>query len=84
MLDNVRKGERLVLNEQYLATVSMASPNGKALVIEFSAMVDGHIGTMPVNTDDGGNYSSLITGKPITLRRPTDDSETARLRGNDK
>jgi hypothetical protein len=72
MLDGLKRFDRVIVRcdgEQYAATVAIISPNGKALALTFEAIIDGHVGTMPVTTDDAGNYFALVTGKPIELKR---------------
>jgi len=46
----------------------MASQNGRSLVLEFEAILDGHVGAMPVLQQDDGGYVALMTGSPITLK----------------
>jgi hypothetical protein len=86
-IENLNKGDTLILGckgEQFLATVSLASPNGKSLVVLFNAMIDGHLGMMPVTVDERGDYCSLINRVPITLRFPEGAGELATLRRNEK
>jgi hypothetical protein len=47
--------------------IVLASGNRKSLVIEFEAMLAGHVGTMPLFQDDDGIYRSLISGVEVTL-----------------
>ena len=48
--------------------VVLASENGKALMLEFEAILDGHAGMMPVLRDeDGGRYLSIVTGIEVRL-----------------
>ena len=51
------------------AMVTLASPNGRSLVIVWDdGMLGGHVGMMPVFQDERGDYRSLIEDKPITLK----------------
>jgi hypothetical protein len=47
--------------------VRFASKNGRSLWLSFDALIDGHVGEMPVMQDDAGDYRSLLTGKPIGI-----------------
>jgi hypothetical protein len=49
-------------------TVILASPNGVSLMLGFEAVLDGHLGMMPVLRDDDGSYASIMTGIKVTLR----------------
>lgn len=48
-------------------TVILASPNGKSLVLKFEAILDGHLGIMPVLRTDDGSYRSIMTGISVDL-----------------
>jgi hypothetical protein len=52
--------------------VTLASPNGRSLVLEFEAVVGGHLGAMPVIGDDAGGFRDLLTGRPVKLWRRAD------------
>jgi hypothetical protein len=49
--------------------IVMASGNGKSLMLGFDAMIDGHVGQMPVLQNDDGEYEALVTGTPVKLIR---------------
>lgn len=50
------------------AAVTLASPNGRSLMIAWGdGMLGGHCGMMPI-LEEGGGYWSLIEGKPVTLK----------------
>lgn len=49
------------------AKVVLASPNGRSLILAFEAMLDGHVGMMPVFQDDDGVYHALISGTEVTI-----------------
>ncbi|MBK3333534.1 hypothetical protein [Burkholderia pseudomallei] len=51
------------------AMVLLASANGKSLMLGFDAVIDGHVGTMPVlRSDDGMTYVSIVTGIEVHIR----------------
>jgi hypothetical protein len=51
------------------ARVTIASPNGRSLVIVWAdGMLGGYVGMMPVLYDDG-EYRGLIDGMCLTLTR---------------
>lgn len=54
------------------AMVTLASPNGKSLIIMFEAMLGGHVGVMPVLMHDDGRFESLLEGRPISLMLKTE------------
>lgn len=49
-------------------TVELASTNGKSLMLAFDALIDGHLGMMPVLQDDDGVFRSLVTDSEISIR----------------
>lgn len=49
------------------AMVTLASSNGKSLIIMFEAMLGGHVGAMPVSMLSDGSFQSLMEGRPIDL-----------------
>lgn len=53
------------------AMVLLASSNGKSLLLSFDAILDGHVGTMPVLQVDDGTYRSIITGVEVRLMPST-------------
>lgn len=51
------------------AMVTLASSNGRSLVIMWGdGMLGGHAGMMPISCDESGCYS-LIEGEPIKLTK---------------
>lgn len=48
--------------------VTLASPCGKSLIVMFDAMLDGHVGAMPLVGDVDG-FVALMTGNRVMLRR---------------
>lgn len=64
-------GDEVVIEcdgQRVAGTVLLASPNGKSLVLGFEAILDGHVGMMPVLRKDDGSYHSLMTDIPLKLR----------------
>lgn len=47
--------------------VILAAGNGKALMLGFDGILDGHVGMMPVLADDAGEFQSIVTGVAVTL-----------------
>lgn len=51
-------------------TITLASPNGKSLILAFEAMLGGHVGQMPVTMrDDGLTGYSIIDGTEVRVRK---------------
>jgi len=50
-------------------TVLLASQNGRALMLQFEALLAGHAGTMPVWQEDDGTFVSLVGRVPIGIER---------------
>ncbi|MBO0715838.1 MAG: hypothetical protein J2P55_00685 [Rhizobiales bacterium] len=48
--------------------IVLASENRKSLMIEFEAMLAGHVGSMALLQDDDGVYRSLINRVEVTIR----------------
>jgi hypothetical protein len=48
-------------------TVLYASANGVSLMLQFDALLAGHLGMMPVLRNDEGHYRSVITGVAVEL-----------------
>lgn len=61
---NVTYGDRTVE-----AMVTLASPNGRSLLVMFEAMLGGHAGVMPILQVDDGTFISLIESKPVKIER---------------
>lgn len=47
--------------------VKLASGNGRSLMLEFDAVLNGHVGMMPVLQHDDGVYRSIVTDEEVTL-----------------
>lgn len=54
--------------EELRAMVTLASPNGKSLIVMFDGMVDQCIGMLALSQEDDGRYTNLITGHTIDIR----------------
>lgn len=50
--------------------VYYASTNGKSLMLGFEAVLDGHVGLMPVSQADDGGYVTVMTGGNIVTITP--------------
>jgi hypothetical protein len=53
--------------------VKFASPNGVSLMLGFEAIIDGHVGSMPVLQGEDGSFTSIMTGTPVFLSEPKHD-----------
>lgn len=52
------------------AMVTLASPNGKSLMVSFDAMFHGYAGTMPLLQDEAtGEYTDLMEGHLVKVTR---------------
>jgi hypothetical protein len=47
--------------------VIFSSSNGKSLMLGFDAMLEGHIGMMPVLQDDDGAFHSVMNGVAVRI-----------------
>lgn len=66
------KGDRIEIDyngRTVDGAVTLASPNGLSLMIEFEAMLGGHVGKMPVSMIDATNGYSILDGTEITIRK---------------
>lgn len=50
------------------AMVTLASPNGRSLIVMFDGMVGGFVGSMPLSLHDDGQWRAL-DGMPLRLTR---------------
>jgi hypothetical protein len=67
---NFRTGERVRIkcNGRHVAgEVLLASGNGVSLMLSFDAMLEGHVGLMPVIRDDAGRYRSIVNDVEVEL-----------------
>ena len=53
--------------------VTLASQNGRAVILMFDAMIGGWAGSMPAFCDEGADEWRGIDNMPITLRRANHD-----------
>ncbi len=49
--------------------VLLASENGLSLMLEFEAVLHGHVGMMPVTMVDETTGRSIVDGIEVTIRR---------------
>ena len=49
--------------------VTLASPNGRSLMLAFNAVLGGHVGMMPVLQHDDGVFRSLVSEAVVELTR---------------
>lgn len=69
-MKNWRAGETVVIEcigQRIEGAVIHASTNGRSLMLGFEAMIDGHVGMMPVLRDDDGRYRSIVNGVEVVL-----------------
>jgi hypothetical protein len=65
-----RQGDRVLIavgSDRMPAVVILASRNGKSLMLEFEAVLHGHVGTMPVLQEEDGSFRSVVTGEVVEL-----------------
>jgi hypothetical protein len=65
-----KTGDKLVLTHgerTVAATVKLASPCGRSLMLAFEALLGGYAGMMPVLRHTDGEYRDLITTSVVTL-----------------
>lgn len=72
----MKRGDRVRLTcegRTVEATVLIVSENQLSLMLEFEALLAGHVGMMPVfGEGDPPRYSSLMTGIPVTIEEMPD------------
>jgi hypothetical protein len=47
--------------------ISLASQNGRWLIVRFGAVINGHIGVMPLEQQADGSYRSLANGATVKV-----------------
>ena len=70
MSEHYRTGEAVMIEcdgRRVAGTVALASGNGRSLMLQFEALIDGHAGLMPVLMDDDGIYRSIVTDIEVRL-----------------
>lgn len=75
-----KTGDSVILNydgRTVSATVRLASPNGRSLMIAWDGdvMLGGHAGMMPVFRQENGRYYSLIEGGEVLLISVVDNAQ---------
>lgn len=68
----MKKGDTVeisCLDRTVTGTLLLASENERSLMLLFEAILDGHVGMMPVFMGDDGVYRALATGTKVTIRR---------------
>lgn len=71
---NFRTGDHVLIEcggRTVPGTVLMASGNGKSLMLNFDAIIDGHVGMMPVLLCDDGVFASIMNGVEVKLSQVT-------------
>jgi hypothetical protein len=71
-MSKIRTGDEVLIEcagVEIAGTVLLASTNEKSLMLGFEAILDGHVGTMPVLRNDDGSYHSIVTGALVKVRR---------------
>lgn len=64
------QGDRVLIvigADSAAGTVILASRNGRSLMLEFEAILSGHVGTMPVLQEDDGTFRSLVSREVVHL-----------------
>lgn len=51
------------------AKVTLASPNGRSLFLEFEALLGGYAGAMPLLADEDGVFRDLVTKSVVVLAK---------------
>lgn len=49
-------------------TIDIISENQSAIGLSFEAILDGHVGNMPVLRDHDGTYRALMTNAPVAIK----------------
>ena len=67
---NFKTGDAVLIEYGEAATlghVVFASGNGRLLMLGFEAIIEGHVGMMPVLRDDDGTYRSIVNDITVKL-----------------
>ena len=73
----LKTGDTVIIEERVSATVTLASENGRSLVLAFEAVIDIKgtgllaVGSLCLSMLEDGRYAELVTGAVIELSRPT-------------
>jgi hypothetical protein len=65
MINGFFPGDAVWINADIPGTIMLTSGNG--LVLQFGAIIDGHVGVMPVMLMPEGYYASVLTGHRVTI-----------------
>jgi hypothetical protein len=66
-----KRGDKVIITcngEQYAGQIVIASKNQVSLAVAFDAIIDGHLGMMPLLLQEGGVYISIVTGVEVSVR----------------
>lgn len=69
-MKNFRIGDEVLIEydrQTEQGFVIHASTNGRSLMLAFDAIIDGHVGMMPVLRETDGRYHSIVTGTEVKL-----------------
>ena len=65
-----RRGDRVLItvgSDSAPGVVILASGNGKSLMLQFEAILRGHVGMMPVMLEDDGCFRSIVSWDVVEL-----------------
>jgi hypothetical protein len=68
---DMKRGDRVIIEcdgKTVPGIVLLASENDKSLMLSFDALIDGHVGMMPVLQNDDGEYRSIMTDVLVKLQ----------------
>lgn len=68
--DLLRTGDTVHIaygDESAVGMIIIGSRNGASLMLSFDAIIDGHVGMMPVLRGDDGIYRSIVTGTEVRI-----------------
>lgn len=66
----IKTGDHVTIvykGRRYAADVQLASTNEASLFLTFEAIIDGHVGMMPVLKGNDGVYRSIVTNCEIEI-----------------
>jgi hypothetical protein len=65
-----RRGDRVLISigsDRTPGVVILGSDNGKSLMLQFEAILHGHVGMMPLILEDDGCFRSIVTWEVVEL-----------------
>jgi hypothetical protein len=77
MIDTLRRGDFITITaagRSCRAMVTLASANGRSLIVMYDGIVGGFVGAMPVYQRDDGTWIA-IDATPIAITRQVDATE---------